>query len=125
EVVVLFSDQLNIGVPVGLSSALEEGVVFPLTRGACFCLYLISRVSNDKTTGLCLNRYPYARLKEVNPQDLMKRNLRSIRQATGDYGYILSDIEICLAFSTENDRNAVEEICIWLSISSREYKFDA
>ena len=119
-------------------------------------------------------------MKEVNPHGLIKRKLRSTRQATEDYSCILTDIEsginhlhslglvhndinpsniminnhraIIIDFGScrrlgesledvgrtyewydekiqhslfENDLNALEEIRIWLGISSRVFQFDA
>lgn len=55
--------------------------------------YLGCQVSGDTITGLCLERYPHTLMKEVKPGSLVKRTLRSTRQATQDYGCVLADIE--------------------------------
>ncbi|KAJ5135137.1 uncharacterized protein N7515_004415 [Penicillium bovifimosum] len=142
--------------------------------------YLGCQVSDGTITGLCLERYPHTLMEEVNPRGLMKRKLRSTRQATEDYSSVLTDIEsgirhlhslgwvhndinpsnimienhraIIIDFGScrrlgdsledvgrtyewydekvqhslfENDLNALEEIRIWLGISSRAFQFGA
>lgn len=55
--------------------------------------YLGCQVSDGKITGICLKKYPHTLMKEVNPGALMKRGLRSTRDASKDYSSVLADIE--------------------------------
>jgi serine/threonine protein kinase len=53
----------------------------------------VVQVANGMITGLCLQKYPRALLKEINPDSLNKRHLRNTRQVGKDYTAILADIE--------------------------------
>lgn len=55
--------------------------------------YLGCQVSDGRIIGICFTKYDRTLMQTVNPGHHMKRKLRSIRQSSEDYSYILEGVE--------------------------------